>query len=312
LTQFVEEACMTTPSSPGSGAARPGAALITGASAGFGAAYARAFAARGHDLVLVARRVERLEALAAELSPQVGVTVLPCDLTAPDAARSLVAELDARGLDVEVLVNNAGAGTYGPFAGEDLDRVTREITLNVTAVTQLTLLLWPRLLASGRGVLVDVTSTAGYQPLPYIAVYAATKAYARALTQALWFEARGTGTTVLAVAPGPTRTEFFDAAGSDGFAVGQILTVDQVVRATMRALDRRRPPLEVVVGWRNALSARLPRLLPQRAVVSTVGRMTAPRPGTAVSGAAVDGAAVEGTAVSTTSPPAPAEAGDAS
>lgn len=269
---------MTTPS-------HPGTALITGASAGFGAAYARAFAARGHDLVLVARRVERLEALAAELSGQVEVTVLPCDLTAPDAARDLVTELDARGIAVEVLVNNAGAGTYGPFEGEDLERITREVTLNVTALTQLTLLLWPRLLASGRGVLVDVTSTAAFQPLPYIAVYAATKAYARSLTQALWFEARGTGTRVLAVAPGPTRTEFFDAAGSDGFAVGQVLTVDQVVRATMRALDRRRPPLEVVVGWRNALSARLPRLLPQRVVVATVGRMTAPRAGTAVSGA---------------------------
>lgn len=285
---------MTT-TRPGGGTGRPpGTALITGASAGFGAVYARAFAARGHDLVLVARRTDRLETLAAELSGQVTVTVLPCDLTAPDAAKDLVADLDARGIEVEVLVNNAGAGTYGPFAGEDLDQVTREVTLNVTALTQLTLLLWPRLLASGRGVLVDVASTAGFQPLPYIAVYAATKAYVRALTQALWFEARGTGTTVLAVAPGPTRTEFFDAAGSDGFEVGQVLTVEQVVRATMRALDRRNPPLEVVVGWRNALAARLPRLLPQRAVVGSVGRMTAPKPGTQLSGSVRATAATSG------------------
>ena len=206
------------------------------------------------------------------------VTPIPLDLTAPGAARALVAELDERGIEIRTLVNNAGVGTYGPFAGEDLDRITTEITLNVLALTQVTRLLWPQLLAAGNGVLINVASTAAYQPAPYIAVYAATKAYVRSFGEALWYEARGTGTRVLTLAPGPARTEFFEAAGSDAFVVGQELGIGQVIDIALRALDRRVPPLSVVTGWRNAFAARLAAFVPRRALVMIAGRAMRPGP----------------------------------
>lgn len=251
-----------------------GAAVVTGASSGFGVEFAQRLAARGADLVLVARRLDRLEAIAARLTRDHGVTATPValDLTRPEAPAELAERLaDA---PVRALVNNAGFGTYGPFVEEDPARIADEVALNVGAVTQLSRLFLPRLLAAPSGLLVNLTSTAAYQPIPRIAVYAATKAYVRALTEALWEETRGTPVRVVALAPGPSRTEFFEAAGSEGFAIGQMLPPAAVVDTLFRHLERGGRAPSVVAGWRNGVSAAAAGLLPRRFVVRTVGRLT--------------------------------------
>ena len=251
--------------------------LITGASSGFGSTFARRFAKQGADLVLVARRQDRLETLARDLAAAFGTTttVIAADLSRPGAAQALVDELGERGITVDALINSAGFGTAGPFAEEDLGRITDEIQVNVTALTQLSLLLLPQLLASPAGLLLNVSSTAAYQPLPNIAVYAATKAFVTALTEAIWQESRGSALQVLALAPGPTQTEFFAAAGSERFKVGQMLTVDQVVDAAFVALGRRSSPPSLVVGGRNRATAFFARLAPARLALLVSARLTA-------------------------------------
>lgn len=251
--------------------------LITGASSGLGLTFARRFAARGDDLVVVARRRDRLDALARELQAAHGTTtaVFAQDLSLPGAAQALFDRLSDRGVRVDALINSAGFGTAGPFAAEDLDRVTDEVQVNVLALTQLTLLLLPQLLHSPAGLLLNVSSTAAYQPLPNIAVYAATKAYVTALTEAIWQESRGTSLQVLALAPGPTETEFFAAAGSDRFKVGPTLTANEVVDAAFAALARRNSPPSLVVGARNRATAIFARLAPSRLALLVSARLTA-------------------------------------
>jgi short-subunit dehydrogenase len=199
--------------------------------------------------------------------------VLPADLTDPGAPAALVAELESRGLLVDALVNSAGFATYGPFADEDLERVVAQMQVNVAALTLLSRLLLPDLVASRRGVLVNVASTAAYQPGPSFAVYAATKAYVRSLTEAIWQEHRGTRLRVLALAPGPAETEFFAVAGSDRFRVGQVLSVPEIVDVAFRALDRRNPPPSVVAGLRNRVTAVAAGLVPRRVVLGVAGRL---------------------------------------
>lgn len=167
-------------------------ALITGASAGLGVEYARQWAERGADVVLVARRVDRLKELAADLERRYGVTARPiaADLARPGAAAALRAELDGLGVPVHTLVNNAGFGTHGPFAGEDPARISEMIQLNVLAVTELTREFLPGLTADGRGALVTVASAAAYQPTPAMAVYGATKAFVLNFTEAVAYETR--------------------------------------------------------------------------------------------------------------------------
>ncbi|WP_255595961.1 SDR family oxidoreductase [Cellulomonas sp. C5510] len=263
-----EETAITT-------AARP-VAVVTGASSGIGEEFARRFAARGHDLVLVARREDRLTVLGDALAAEhgVSVTVLPVDLADPGGPAEVAAGLRRRGLRADALVNSAGFGTYGPFATEDPARIAAEVQVNVVALTVLSRLLLPDLVAAPAGVLVNVASTAAYQPGPSFAVYAATKAYVRSLTEAIWQEHRGTALRVLSLAPGPTETEFFEVAGSDRFRVGQVLTVAQVVDVAFRALDRRDPPPSVVAGRRNAVAAALAGALPRRLVLRVAGRLT--------------------------------------
>lgn len=200
-------------------------------------------------------------------------TVLPADLADPAAPAELVAAIQARGLLVDALVNSAGFGTYGRFADGDPARIAAEVQVNVGALTQLSRLLLPDLAASRRGILVNVASTAAYQPGPAFAVYAATKAYVRALTEAIWQEHRGSRLRVLALAPGPAETEFFDVAGSDRFRAGQVVPVPQIVATAFRALDRRNPPPSVVPGLRNRLTAALVGVLPRRLVLAAVGRV---------------------------------------
>jgi short-subunit dehydrogenase len=193
-------------------------ALITGASSGIGLELARRFAAGRHDLVLVARRADRLAEIAARLSQDARVTVtpLPADLTDPRVPRLLVETLAGRGITVDTLVNNAGIGLYGAFSDTPLDAELAMIRLNVTSLVQLTKLLLPGMVARGVGRIVNIASTAGFQAGPLMSVYYATKAFVIAFSEGLAEELSGSGITVTAVCPGPTRTGFQAAAGLPG------------------------------------------------------------------------------------------------
>ena len=184
-------------------------ALVTGASSGIGEEFARALSRRGYELVLVARREDRLRALADELPGE--AHVVACDLAVD--ADSVAEQVDALGLSVDLLVNNAGYGTYGRFLDQDPEREALEVRLNCEAVVRLTHAFLPGMVSRGRGGVITVASTAGMQPLPYEAVYAATKAFARSFSDGLHTELRGTGVRVLAVNPGPVPTEWQEVAG---------------------------------------------------------------------------------------------------
>ncbi|MFI5976051.1 SDR family NAD(P)-dependent oxidoreductase [Streptomyces sp. NPDC051452] len=249
-------------------------ALITGASSGLGAEFARQWAERGADVVLVARRLDRLETLAEDLRKKYGVAATPlaADLAAPGAGAALREALDARGTVVQTLINNAGFGSHGAFLEQDPAEISRMIQLNVGAVADVTRAFLPQLTAEGRGALVTVASTAAYQPTPAMAVYGATKAFVLSLTEALAYETRGSGLRVLAVSPGPVDTEFFDVVGTREAMVGNVATPADVVTATRRALEGRRTPPSVVAGLGNRLSARAAQLAPRRLALAAAGR----------------------------------------
>ena len=212
----------------------PDTALVTGASSGIGEQFARQLAARGHDLILVARRRDRLEQLAGDLPGT--AHVVPCDLASE--AASLPGKVGELGVDVDLLVNNAGFGTYGHFVDLDPEREAEEVRVNCEAVVTLTHAFLPGMVERGRGGVVVVASTAGMQPIPYEAVYSASKAFALHFTEALHEELRGTGVRMLAVNPGPVPTEWQQVAGHDdtGLVPGEI-PAEQVVRESLEAYD---------------------------------------------------------------------------
>ena len=192
-------------------------ALITGASAGLGLEYARLFAADKHDLVLVARRRERLDALAAELAAAHGVKVhvVTADLMEPAAPQQIVDAVAALGVEVESLVNNAGFGTNGPFWELDPAKERGMIEVNVTALVALTRAFLPGMVQRKRGRVLNIGSTAGFQPGPYMAGYYASKAFVNSFTEGLAYELRGTGVTATVSCPGATATEFALVAGNE-------------------------------------------------------------------------------------------------
>jgi short-subunit dehydrogenase len=214
----------------------PETALVTGASSGIGEQFARQLAARGRDLVLVARRADRLEALASDLPTQ--AHVIACDL-ATDAA-SLAGRVEELGVEVDLLVNNAGFGTSGPFVENDPAREAEEVRLNCEAVVTLCHAFLPAMVERRRGGVINVASTAGMQPIPYESVYAATKAFAVSFTDALHTELRGSGVRVMSVNPGPVPTEWQQVAGyaenRSAPAPGEI-SAEQVVRESLEAWD---------------------------------------------------------------------------
>ncbi len=191
------------------------AALVTGASAGIGAEIARELASRGHTLVLVARRKAKLDELAAELTDAFGVRAvgLSCDLSKATSVQRLPARIESLGLQVSVLINNAGFATGGPFAESDPKRELEQIRVLVEAPVALSSAFIPAMVGRGTGAVLNVASTAAMQPLPYSAGYAAAKAYVLSFSEALHHELRGAGVTVTALAPGPVSTEFWDVAG---------------------------------------------------------------------------------------------------
>lgn len=247
-----------------------GTALVTGASSGLGIQYAEQLARAGMDLILVARSADALQRVADGIVAKHGraVTILPTDLTDREARGSLVADIQSRGLPVDVLVNNAGFGTVGPFAEFEPERIVNEIELNCVALSELARTYLPAMLSRSHGAIINLASTAGFQPLPRMSVYAATKAYVRSFSQALWAETRGTGVRVLCVCPGPTETQFFANTGSPGI-LSKRRAPEQVVMSTFRALNRDVP--EVIDGPLNRVTAVAAGLLPKR-VVMPVGR----------------------------------------
>lgn len=249
--------------------------LVTGASSGIGAEFARRFAAQGADLVLVARRQDRLDALAAELTARHGVraTAIALDLAVPGVGATLAAELDRRGIEITSVVNNAGFGTHGPFHEEPLDRLRAEIAVDVTSVVEISRTFIESLRRRGDGFLINVASTAAYQPDPTLAVYGATKAFVLSFTEALWYESRGTGLRVLALSPGATETEFFAVAGEGASAGTPRMTAGRVIDTAMAALSRRNPPPSVIVGRRNRFAAAAGRLASRRLSTTVVGTM---------------------------------------
>jgi len=249
--------------------------LITGASSGIGRAFAHRIAAAGGDLVLVARRGDILATLAGELSAQHGVraSAIAHDLNRPDAGTDLVARLRAEKLQIDALINNAGLGIHGDLATAPLASATTQIGVNVLSLTTLTALLLPPMIERGRGAIINVASTAGFQPVPHMAVYSASKAYVLTFTRALWREVRGTGVDVLALCPGATDTAFFDTAG-DAASVGARRSPDQVVDTALRALRAGKP--SVVDGRGNAFVSWLAPRLPERLTLSLSERSVRP------------------------------------
>ncbi|WP_405467801.1 SDR family NAD(P)-dependent oxidoreductase [Streptomyces canus] len=251
--------------------------IVTGASSGLGAEFARQLARRGADLVLVARRADRLKDLADELTRAHGVTVtvVARDLGQPDAGRTLRAELESRGIYATGLVNNAGFGTHNALTDEDPDRLQSMIALNVSALVDLSRAYIDPLNSADTGILINVASLLGFQPTPYLSVYGATKAFVLSFTESLWEENRGTGLRVLAVCPGATKTEFYDAAGSETADYGaKRVTPDYVVKTALDSLDRRSAPPSVITNGRPIALAG--KILPRRLIVRFMGRMARP------------------------------------
>jgi short-subunit dehydrogenase len=243
-------------------------AVVTGASAGIGRELARVLAA-DHDLVLTARRADELHALAAELH-NTHCTVVVADLADPTGPRVVFDAVAALGRPADVIVNNAGFGDLGPFAAADPAKLLRMVQVNVTALTELTGLFLPGMLARGRGRILNVGSVAGFQPGPLMAVYYATKAYVNSLSEALAVEVKGTGVTVTCLCPGPTASEFATAAGfgAKSFTVGQEMDARAVAASGVRGMLRGKRV--VVPGWRNRALLFAERFVPRAAVLAAV------------------------------------------
>jgi hypothetical protein len=243
-------------------------ALITGASAGLGIEFARQLAKRGHKLVLAARRKERLEELASELGNARAVSM---DVSQPDAATRLMADLEAHGESVDLLVNNAGFGLIGRFAKADADRLRQMIDLNVGTLTDLCRAVAPAMIERKSGAILNVASTAAFQPGPKMAVYFATKAFVLSLSEALHEELKPHGVKVTCLCPGPTRTEFGDVAGFGGSGMFDKVAMNapEVVEAGLKALDRNKAV--VIPGLINKVGAASTRFAPRSTVRKIAG-----------------------------------------
>lgn len=234
-------------------------AVITGASAGLGITFAERLASQGSNVVLAARREDRLKEVADDLRRRHGVEaeIRAVDLSSEAARKDFVDEV--RGMGVHTLVNNAGFGSVGKFADLDAARVAQEVSLNVGALTELSHAVAGPMTRRGRGAIINVASTGAFQPIPEMAVYAATKGYVLQFTVALWEELHPTGVRAIAICPGPTETEFFRNAGDDSVLSAR-RTPEQVIDATFDGLAKHRP--FVVDGVRNKTMAFANRFAP--------------------------------------------------
>ena len=245
-------------------------ALITGASAGLGVEFARQLAGRGQKLVLVARRKDRLDALAAELGNARAVAI---DLSEAGSTTAIVENVAVAGEHIDTLVNNAGFGLRGRFAELDAARQRQMIDLNVTSLTELCRAVAPGMIERGTGAILNVASTAAFQPGPKMAVYFATKAFVLSFSEALHEELKPHGIRVTALCPGPTRTEFGEVAGFGENSAFDRLATDapSVVRTGLKALDRDRAV--AVPGWLNKAGAASTRFVPRAVVRKIAGAL---------------------------------------
>lgn len=248
-------------------------AVITGASSGIGLGYAHELAKRGANLVLVARTAKVLEEVASKImaAQNVQVEIVSLDLSDLDSGQKLVEVLADKNLNVDILINNAGFGTINRLVKEDRTKVQKQIVLNVATLVDLTAAFLPEMLKRDQGVILNIGSTASYQPVPGMAVYAATKAFVRSFTEAVWGEVEGTNVKVLTVNPGATQTEFFVVAGAK--PTGPLAPVSDVIDATFAALEAKVSKPSIVVGSQNALMANLGRFAPKKSVIKVAGKL---------------------------------------
>jgi short-subunit dehydrogenase len=247
--------------------------LITGASSGIGEAFARRLAAEKHNLFLVARTEEKLRALCHELSRKHDISAksLAVDLIEVDSDFAVFEETQKHDVEVDWLINNAGFGSMGDFAKLDLERELEMIELNITAVVALTHHYLTKMRERRSGTIINVSSAAGFQPLPFFATYAATKAFVTSFTEAIAEENRPYGIKVLALCPGTTDTGFFKASGiEDPMKVKGVQTPEQVVEAALSALKRGRS--KVVSGWTNYMVASAVNILPNSLITRVAGK----------------------------------------
>ena len=247
--------------------------LITGASSGIGEAFARKLAAQGRNVLLVARSEDKLITLCNELGRMNSIRAqhIAMDLSEPESPARLFEEVQKRGLTVDMIINNAGFGAFGDFAQIDLDRQLNMIDLNIKAVVDLTYRFLAPMRERKQGAIINVASTAGFQPVPFMATYAATKAFVLSFSEALWEENRTYGVTVMALCPGVTETNFFEAAHGNKPPARTSQTPAEVVDTALSGLARRKS--HIVSGWTNLLMVEAERFVPRSLVVRMAGRM---------------------------------------
>ena len=248
-------------------------ALITGSSGGIGEDFAVAFAKRKVNLVLVARREDKLAQLRARLleqHPGLTIDIVTADLSVPGSAAELAAKVGNLGRKIDILVNNAGVGLHGDFVTQGVAENSAQIQLNCVTLVELTGLFMPAMTKAGRGLVINVASTAAFQPTPGMAVYGATKAFVLSFTEALWQETKSTGVRVFALCPGATETEFFSRTGEEFLTSGR-QTSQQVVDTAMATIDKSTPT--VVSGLKNSVLASAYRFTPRKIMLSVSQRI---------------------------------------
>lgn len=239
--------------------------LITGASAGIGEVFAKRFAEEGNNLVLVARSLERLQILAKHLedSYRIKTLTIQTDLAKDDSPRKVFDQVNRQGIDLYGLINNAGCGAEGKFIDVSLDRYLNMIDLNIRSLVELTHLFLPGMIERKKGFIMNVSSTASFQPLPYSSVYAASKAFVTFFSEALWLETKNTGVRMLNLCPGLTKTDFGTTAGMRDFHTDPIAQYpEQVVETALKALKKNNPT--AISGLRNQFLVLLERFVPHR------------------------------------------------
>ena len=250
-------------------------ALVTGASSGIGESFARELASLNTNLILVARSQDKLEQLAQELSNkyQVKTEVIVKDLTEPAAGQAIFDQVHAQGLTVDLLINNAGFGDYGAFSDRPLSKQLTMIQLNVTVLVELTGLFLPSMQQRGSGGIINISSIAGFQPLPYMSVYAATKAFVLNFSEALWAENKDTGVNIFAVCPGLTESKFWQRADFPnnflGISSNSMTKSETVVKKALKAMKKKQSTI-VTGGINNQLLVNVPRFVPRDFLVSAV------------------------------------------
>ncbi|KPB03407.1 SDR family NAD(P)-dependent oxidoreductase [Bacillus sp. CHD6a] len=241
-------------------------ALITGASTGIGKQFAYSLAEKGYNVVLVSRSKNKLEQLAKDIQMKFGVNtyVIPKDLSKEYAAQEVYDEVRSKELSINMLVNNAGAGTTGELLDNTLEKNHQQVMLNVNSVVNMTQLFLKDMVSRASGEIINVASMASFQPIPYMSIYAATKAFVLSFTEGLHEEYKGKGIRIMAVCPGNTQTEFFNEA-PDSIKVGKMRTSKQVVDTALRGISKKKS--FVIDGKLNSFTALLPRILPKRTIV---------------------------------------------